>query len=82
MTDPDNTSAETLIRAAEIGYEAGLRFVYAGNLPGLVKKYENTYCPNCHKLLVERHGYKISDYCIAPDGKCSSCSSNIPGIWW
>lgn len=82
MTDPDNTPTETLIRAAEIGYEAGLRFVYAGNLPGLVKNYENTYCPNCHKLLVERYGYKILDYRITPEGKCPNCSSAIPGIWW
>jgi len=82
MTDPDNTSPEALIRAAEIGLEAGLRFVYAGNLPGCVKNYENTYCPNCHKLLVERYGYRILNYCITPDGKCPNCSSTIPGIWW
>jgi pyruvate formate lyase activating enzyme len=82
MTDPENTSPETLMRAAEIGLEAGLRFVYAGNLPGWVKNYENTYCPDCHKLLVERSGYRILDYFITPDGKCSSCSSVIPGIWW
>ena len=44
------------LRAAEIGYEAGLRFVDAGNLPGCVKNYENTYCPNCHKLLIELYG--------------------------
>jgi pyruvate formate lyase activating enzyme len=82
MTDPDNTSAETLIRAAEIGYEAGLRFVYAGNLPGQVKNYENTYCPNCHKLLVERYGYRISEYSITPEGKCPNCSLDIAGLWW
>jgi len=81
MTDPDDTSAETLIRATEIGYEAGLKFVYAGNLPGSVKDYENTYCPNCHKLLIERYGYKILDYSITSEGKCPSCSSVIPGIW-
>ncbi|HEX3033692.1 MAG TPA: AmmeMemoRadiSam system radical SAM enzyme [Thermodesulfobacteriota bacterium] len=81
MTDPDNTSPETLIRAAEVGYESGLRFVYAGNLPGWVKNYENTYCPNCHKLLVERYGYRILDYRITPEGKCPDCSSAIAGIW-
>jgi pyruvate formate lyase activating enzyme len=82
MTDPENTSPETLMRAAEIGLEAGLRFVYAGNLPGWVKNYENTYCQDCHKLLVERSGYTILDYFITPDGKCPGCSSTIPGIWW
>jgi pyruvate formate lyase activating enzyme len=82
MTDPENTSPENLMRAAEIGLEAGLRFVYAGNLPGWVKNYENTYCQDCHKLLVERSGYTILDYFITPDGKCPGCSSTIPGIWW
>ena len=82
MTDPDNTPPGTLIRAAEIGYEAGLRFVYAGNLAGWVKNYENTYCPNCHKLLIERYGYRILDYHITPDGNCPDCSFAIPGIWW
>jgi len=37
---------------------------------------------NCHKLLVERYGYRILNYYITPDGKCPSCSSTIPGIWW
>ena len=82
MTDPDNTTAETLIRVAEIGYEAGLKFVYAGNLPGSVKNYENTNCPNCDRLLVERYGYQILNYFITSDGECPSCSSAIPGIWW
>jgi pyruvate formate lyase activating enzyme len=81
MTDPDDTPAETLIRVAEIGYEAGLKFVYAGNLPGRVKNYENTYCPNCDRLLIERYGYNILNYQITSDGKCPGCSSIIPGIW-
>src|SRR2546425_2250414 len=47
MTDPDNTSAETLLRACEIGAAAGLKFVYAGNLPGRVGRWEHTWCPDC-----------------------------------
>ena len=47
MTDPDNTPAGTLFRAAEIGKTAGLNFIYAGNLPGRVRNWENTYCPAC-----------------------------------
>ena len=46
MTDPDNTRAEQLVRAAEIGVSEGLKFVYAGNLPGEVGEWENTRCPN------------------------------------
>ncbi|HSQ39353.1 MAG TPA: AmmeMemoRadiSam system radical SAM enzyme, partial [Anaerolineales bacterium] len=48
MTSPDNTSPQTLVRAAEIGREAGLRYVYAGNLPGYVGEYESTHCPKCN----------------------------------
>ena len=47
MLDPDNTPPQTLARAAQIGKRAGLRYVYAGNLPGGVGEMENTYCPTC-----------------------------------
>lgn len=81
MTDPDNTSASTLIRAATIGQEAGLKYVYAGNLPGRVGTYENTYCPRCKALLVERFGYEILQYKITPQGQCPRCFTPIPGVW-
>lgn len=81
MTDPDNTSPQTLIRAARIGKEAGLRYVYAGNLPGRVGELENTYCHACGELLVERYGYLILDYRITGDGTCPRCQVKIPGIW-
>jgi len=81
MTDPDNTTAKQLIRAAEIGKEEGLKFVYAGNAPGQVGPYENTYCPECNTLLIKRFGYVILDYQITDDGKCPACHTSIPGIW-
>ncbi|MBM4422117.1 MAG: AmmeMemoRadiSam system radical SAM enzyme [Chloroflexi bacterium] len=81
MTDPDPTSASTLIRAAEIGQEAGLNFVYAGNLPGHVGDYENTFCPNCRRRLIERYGYVILDYEITDEGCCPHCGNPVPGIW-
>ncbi|MBI2534909.1 MAG: AmmeMemoRadiSam system radical SAM enzyme [Deltaproteobacteria bacterium] len=81
MTDPDNTTARHLVRAAEIGKAAGLRYVYAGNLPGKVGDLENTYCPNCHELLIERYGYLILDYKLTADGSCPHCETNIPGRW-
>jgi len=80
MTGPDNTSIETLVRAAEIGYEAGLNFVYAGNLPGRVGKYENTFCPGCKKAVVERHGFRVLKNRIK-DGACPYCGREIPGRW-
>jgi pyruvate formate lyase activating enzyme len=81
MTDPENTTAATLIRAANIGKAAGLRYVYAGNLPGHVGDFENTRCPGCNALLVERYGYVILDYQITPEGHCPNCGRQIPGIW-
>ena len=81
MTDPDNTTASTLIRAARIGEEAGLKFIYAGNLPGQMGRYENTYCPSCKKLLVERVGFKIVKNQMDSSGKCADCYAEIPGIW-
>ncbi|MFQ5864326.1 MAG: AmmeMemoRadiSam system radical SAM enzyme [bacterium] len=80
MTDPDNTPVETLIRATEIGYDAGLNFVYAGNLPGMVAKYENTYCPNCHEELIARFGFSVLKNKIEK-GKCFKCQTPIPGRW-
>jgi pyruvate formate lyase activating enzyme len=80
MQDRDNTSANTLLRAAEIGVKAGLHFVYAGNLPGRVGPYENTYCPSCHELLVERFGYTILKNMIRA-GACPQCHTRIPGVW-
>lgn len=81
MTENANTTAEQLIRACEIGREAGLRFIYAGNLPGRVGRWENTYCPACEELLVERHGYLIRQMRVTPLGRCPSCAAQIPGIW-
>jgi pyruvate formate lyase activating enzyme len=81
MRDKANTTAAQLIRACEIGRAAGLNYVYAGNLPGRVGRWENTFCPSCDELLVERYGYLIRQMKVTPAGKCLSCSEIIPGIW-
>jgi len=81
MQENANTTAEQLIHACEIGREAGLRYIYAGNLPGRVGRWENTYCPVCHALLVERYGYLIQQMNVTANGKCPSCATTIPGIW-
>jgi len=81
MTDPENTSPGTLMRAAEIGRKAGLRYVYAGNLPGRVGDLENTRCPNCRQLLIERYGYLITGYHLTPNGCCPACGQAVPGRW-
>jgi pyruvate formate lyase activating enzyme len=81
MNDPENTTPEMLMQAAEIGRRNGLRYVYAGNLPGRVGDLENTRCHQCRALLVERYGYFIQQYRITPDGTCPECRTKIPGRW-
>jgi AmmeMemoRadiSam system radical SAM enzyme len=81
MMDYDNTDVKTLLRAAEIGKEAGLRYVYAGNLPGRVSEYEDTFCPQCNTRLIERSGYTIHAYHITGEGICPKCHTKIPGLW-
>ena len=81
MTDPANTPAQTLVRAAKIGRNAGLRFVYAGNLPGSTGNLENTYCPGCGAAVIERFGFRVLRNRLAPDGTCPGCATAIPGFW-
>jgi pyruvate formate lyase activating enzyme len=81
MTDPSDTTAEMLVRAAEIGRANGLRYVYAGNLPGRVGDLENTRCHVCHALVIERTGYHVVQYRLTPEGRCPECDAAIPGRW-
>ncbi len=81
MTDPPDTTPSMLKRAAAIGAEAGLRYVYAGNAPGRVGGLENTCCPQCRAILVERSGYLVRRYNLTPTGACPSCGTAIPGCW-
>ncbi|MGA9120553.1 MAG: AmmeMemoRadiSam system radical SAM enzyme [Bacteroidota bacterium] len=80
MQDTGRTPARTLVRAAAIGREAGLEFVYAGNMPGMTGNNENTYCPSCHELLVSREGFTVRMKNLR-DGHCPRCARPIPGIW-
>jgi len=81
MTEAPNTTVQDLLRAAEIGVEEGLRFVYAGNAAGRVGEWENTRCPKCGRTLVKRHGYHILTNTVTKEGKCPACGEGIPGIW-
>ena len=81
MSDVTSTTAAMLQRAAAIGRDAGLRFVYAGNLPGRVGDLEHTDCPGCGTRLVSRYGYLIQEYLLTPDGTCPSCALALPGRW-
>jgi pyruvate formate lyase activating enzyme len=81
MTSQRNTNVEDLLRAAEIGRDSGLRYIYAGNLPGRVEEWEDTRCPQCSETLIRRHGYHIEDYRLTPEGRCPRCSHALPGRW-
>ena len=81
MQEYDFTSVRTLIKACEVGREAGLHFVYAGNLPGRCGDWENTRCPKCNELLIKRSGFDVQDYRLTDDGRCPKCAAAIPGRW-
>src|ERR1035441_10214335 len=81
IPSPADTRPEDLLRAAAIGREAGLRYIYAGNLPGHVDGLEDTRCNNCGELLIQRSGYSIERYKLTPDGDCPRCHTPLPGRW-
>jgi len=81
MLTPDQTSGRDLIKAAEIGRRAGLRYVYAGNLPGRLGDWEHTFCPHCQSRLVARRGFRVIEQRVTADGRCPVCGASIPGIW-
>jgi pyruvate formate lyase activating enzyme len=81
MTENDPATPRHLLRAATIGKEAGLRYVYAGNLPGRVGDFENTRCPSCNELLIERSGYRVLSFALSAEGTCPKCATPIAGFW-
>jgi pyruvate formate lyase activating enzyme len=80
MSRTPQTKPETLLRACEAGKGAGLNYVYAGNIPGQLGRWENTWCPSCDSLLVERSGFAVIRNVLAA-GKCPKCGLMIPGVW-
>jgi len=76
MTDVPLTSFETLKRAQEIGLEAGLRYVYIGNLPGEA----NTVCHKCGQILLRRSNFQVIENLVQPDGRCPNCDTPVAGI--
>lgn len=72
------TPRKTLEKAREIALAEGLSYIYIGNLPGTGA--ENTYCPACKNLLIERKGFTILKNEII-NGKCPECFSPVSGVW-
>jgi len=79
MLDRPPTPVESVRKARRIGLEAGLKYVYTGNAPG--DDGENTYCPSCGLLLVERRGFSSRNRAL-DDGRCSGCGASIDGVGW
>jgi pyruvate formate lyase activating enzyme len=78
MNAPPRTPASTLFEARRIGLDAGLRYVYAGNLAG--QGGENTHCPECGQVLIERFGFHVIQNRLE-GGACPKCRASIPGFW-
>lgn len=79
LVDRPATPVASLARAVEHGRARGLRFVYAGNLPGRTGDLEDTRCPACQTTLVRRTGFSVRENRLAPDGRCPACGAAIPG---
>ncbi|HLD82359.1 MAG TPA: AmmeMemoRadiSam system radical SAM enzyme [Candidatus Omnitrophota bacterium] len=77
FTDHEATPEAILKKAQEIGREAGLTYIYAGNVWGWGN---DTYCPGCKKSLIKREGFNVLEYNIK-EGKCSFCGAIIPGVF-
>ncbi len=78
LTDRPPTPIKTLKMAYDIAKEEGMEYVYIGNVFG--NEYEDTYCPHCGKLLIDRKGYNIVEFHIE-DGRCEFCGEKINGVW-
>jgi len=78
MADREPTPVETLRRASDIGRDAGLQFVYVGNLPG---EGESTQCPTCGTTVIERSGFLVKTLRLE-EGICPECKTAIPGGWF
>ena len=72
------TPVETLEKARSMALENGLHHVYIGNVPG--HSAENTYCPKCEKVVIDRKGYSLHEFNLN-DGECRFCGKSIPGVW-
>jgi len=78
LTDRAATPVKTLTKAREIGLAAGLKYVYTGNVPG--NSGENTFCPACGEVVIERWGFQVGNMRIK-DGRCTLCDALIEGVW-
>jgi pyruvate formate lyase activating enzyme len=75
------TAADDLMKIVQLGVDAGLRYIYPGNLPGQVGEWENTRCHQCGSTVIRRWGFLVQENRVAADGTCPDCRAALPGIW-
>jgi pyruvate formate lyase activating enzyme len=81
MRDRRHTTPEDLLKIVEIGKQAGLKYLYPGNLPGQVGDWENTHCHHCGATVIRRQGFLVQQNRVGVDGLCPDCHKPLPGIW-
>jgi len=78
LSNTPHTAEIVLMKARDIALSMGMEYVYVGNFLG--RTVENTYCPKCNNLLVERIGYNVTTHNFK-NGTCPNCGTRIPGVW-
>ncbi|HEX2971057.1 MAG TPA: AmmeMemoRadiSam system radical SAM enzyme [Tepidisphaeraceae bacterium] len=81
MMEYRQTTADDLMKVVEIARQAGLKYIYPGNLPGGVGEWENTRCHHCNATVIRRYGFRVQENRMSADGLCPDCHQPIPGIW-
>jgi pyruvate formate lyase activating enzyme len=75
------TRADDLMKIVEYGRQAGMKYMYPGNLPGQVGEWENTRCHHCSATVIRRWGFLVTENRVKPDGACPDCGKPLPGVW-
>ena len=78
MKNVPATSHETLVMAYDLARQAGLNFVYVGNVNDVAR--QSTYCPSCNQLLIERNWHQLGTYALRAN-RCLHCDHRLPGVF-
>lgn len=76
-----STTVDDLMSIVDIAKDAGLKYIYPGNLPGQVGEWENTRCHHCNAMLIKRYGFYVLSNRVTDDGHCPDCGGTVPGIF-
>jgi pyruvate formate lyase activating enzyme len=69
------------MKIVDLGRQAGLKYLYPGNLPGQVGEWENTRCHHCDATVIKRYGFFVLENRVGADGSCPDCRKPLPGVW-